>query len=124
MNYRLGLRDVVVDLDGHTMSATQYPTVTTGWWEKQLPDGVHTWVPIVYTQTFATTALDQLASPISGKIGLGNTTATAGDGFEGEASAQVTNSATAVRMTYGAKLKLMVALGLSVILAGGSVGRW
>lgn len=30
---------------------------------------VVTWVPVVYTQTFATTVLDQLPGPLEGKIG-------------------------------------------------------
>jgi hypothetical protein len=68
----LDLRELVVDAGGHTLTATQYPTITTGWWEVKLPNSVHTWVEVIYTQTFATTILDQLGPPRSGSIGLGD----------------------------------------------------
>jgi hypothetical protein len=71
MEPRLSPREIVVDIAGNTLIATQYPTVTTGWWESVQPNGIHTWVSIVFTQTFATTVLDQLGEPKSGSIGLG-----------------------------------------------------
>jgi hypothetical protein len=67
---RLSPREIVVDIAGNTLIATQYPAVTTGWWESVLPNGIHTWVSIVFTQTFATTVLDQLGKAQSGSIGL------------------------------------------------------
>ncbi|KAF2425744.1 hypothetical protein EJ08DRAFT_700289 [Tothia fuscella] len=55
----LAPREIVVDQAGNTLSATQYPTITTGWFETKLPDGSTTWIPIIYTQTFATTPPEQ-----------------------------------------------------------------
>ncbi|TID18825.1 Uncharacterized UPF0442 protein [Venturia nashicola] len=65
---KLDLREIVVDQAGNTILATQYPTETTAWFPQKI-NGVITWLPAIYTQTFATTVLDQLPGPLEGKIG-------------------------------------------------------
>jgi hypothetical protein len=55
------------------MQATQYPIVTTGWFEVT-KDGntMHTWIPITYTQTFPILPFKQGSTEVpSGSIGLG-----------------------------------------------------
>jgi hypothetical protein len=84
-SHELKKREIVVDLGGHTLTASQYPTVTTGWWESVRSDGIHTWIAVPFTQTFATTVLDQLGPAQSGRIGLATdqdqTTNAAGEAF-------------------------------------------
>ncbi|KAF2104920.1 hypothetical protein NA57DRAFT_71121 [Rhizodiscina lignyota] len=53
---------------------TQYPTVTTQWPEMAV-NGVPTWIPVTYTQTFAQVP-QQLPSPGVGSIGYGDETST------------------------------------------------
>ena len=64
-------REIVTDLSANTLAPSQYPTVTTQWWASQREDGIVTVVPLTYTQTFATTVLEQLGKAQSGRIGLG-----------------------------------------------------
>jgi hypothetical protein len=62
---------MVVDQAGQTLPVTQYPTITTGWFETTLPHDIHTWIPVIFTQTFASTPLDQGPTRVgSGNIGV------------------------------------------------------
>ena len=65
---RLNPREIVTDLSANSLAPSQYPTITTQWWPSQRPDGIVTYIQITYTQTFATTVLDQFGSPRNGRI--------------------------------------------------------
>ncbi|KAF1815217.1 hypothetical protein P152DRAFT_471836 [Eremomyces bilateralis CBS 781.70] len=55
-------------------TASQYPTETTDWLETTLVNGQKTWVPVVFTQTFAAVP-DQWPGPAEGgSIGMGTLT--------------------------------------------------
>lgn len=73
----LELREVVNNIGGATLAASQPPTITTQWVETVLKSGVTTWVEIIYTQTFAK-VVSQGASPGVGEIGMGTLTGAIG----------------------------------------------
>ncbi|KAF2452624.1 hypothetical protein BDY21DRAFT_375430 [Lineolata rhizophorae] len=73
----LELREIVADPAAAATNQAQAPTVTTAWIETELADGTHTWVEIVFTQTFAP-VLDQLPSPAAGSVGMGSLTGEVG----------------------------------------------
>lgn len=63
------LREIVAGVDA-TPALAQAPAVTTYWINSQINPTSATYVPVVYTQTFAS-VYDQLPAPGVGQIGLG-----------------------------------------------------
>ncbi|KAE9993121.1 Uncharacterized UPF0442 protein [Venturia inaequalis] len=117
---KLDLREIVVDQGGNTILATQYPTETTAWFAQKI-NGVVTWLPAIYTQTFATTVLDQLPRPLEGKIGTEKVAlpvATGGAGISHEASS---GGADGREDLVGAIWLVSVAAGVGVSLVAGFV---
>lgn len=79
-----------------------------------------TWLPAIYTQTFATTVLDQLPRPLEGKIGTEKVVlpvATGGAGISHESS----SGADGREDLVGAIWLVSVAAGVGVSLVAGFV---
>jgi len=90
---------------------TQAPTVTSWWQETTLAGGVTTWIPITFTQTFASVP-QQWASPGAGAITMGDgtkkSTVQTGDNESGA------DTLGAKSLAVGAIAAVVAAIGLMV----------
>jgi hypothetical protein len=89
----------------------QYPSITTQWVETVLANGVHTWVQVVYTQTFAS-VVSQGAQPGVGSIGMGTLTGQIG----------VLRTEQAKKANAAGRTKGTGTLGIGGVLGGSVVG--
>lgn len=113
------LREVVTAPAPAPAALPQYPSITTQWVETKLPNGAKTWVPVVYTQTFAPVP-DQLPSPVAGAIGLGTHATKLGVATR---AAEVVNGGAGLarRWEWRGALAGLGAAGAAVVVLGGLV---
>lgn len=75
---RLELRAIVEDPAAALPPVpAQFPTVTAYWVETTLPNGVKTWIEVVFTQTFDS-MINQGPTPVAGEVGMGTLTGAVG----------------------------------------------